>query len=251
MDNGSLAPSSTQSLRAVAAKLQASLDQRTEVWPVSARISDRVPAAELGGCPALRLETALKKYVRRKGKNLVILPFFFANSDTVTQFVPETLARLGVVAPVAAPLLPDMRVCAMLCSHVRELTAEHGPCPVLVVDHGSPTPEVSAARDEVVLQMRRELGSAVSGVCMEKRPECHFNGPLLEEALQHVEGRVIVALLFLQPGRHAGPGGDIEQIIARASQANPLLQCHWTPLLGQNPLTLQILRDRYLQTQTL
>jgi len=111
--------------------------------------------------------------------------------------------------------------------------------------------QVSASRDKVVVQMKRELGVdiPISAVCMEKRPECHFNGPLLEEALDLLQGDVIVALLFLQPGRHAGSGGDIEQIIARAMDRNPKLHCHRTPLLAQDAMIIQILRDRYIQVR--
>jgi sirohydrochlorin ferrochelatase len=100
--------------------------------------------------------------------------------------------------------------------------------------------------------MRRELGTetTIGAVCMEKREECEFNGPLLEEALDTLTGDVIVALLFLQPGRHAGPGGDIENIIANAMHRNPHLRCHRTPLLAQNSLIIDILRDRYIQASS-
>ena len=57
---------------------------------------------------------------------------------------------------------------------------------------------------------------------MERREgaEYDFNEPQLESA---VVGKgeavpVVVALLFLQPGRHAGPGGDVKSIIAEALQ---------------------------------
>ena len=48
--------------------------------------------------------------------------------------------------------------------------------------------------------------------------EYDFNDPLLETALLNVSdaGPVIVALMFLQPGKHAGAGGDIAEIIAGA-----------------------------------
>lgn len=253
VDNGSMKASSTVSLRTVAGKLQAALGRGVEVWPVSARFSDRIPASELGGKTAFRLESALQNYIRKKGRNLVILPFFFAECDTVTHFIPETLTKMQVSAKVATPLLPDGRICQILSKNVREVMHQNSlsSCPVVVVDHGSPTPEVSASRDEVVAQMRQEFGPelSISAVCMEKRPECDFNGPLLEDALDAFTGDVVVALMFLQPGRHAGPGGDIEQIIERAETRNPKLRCHRTSLVAQDPLVIQILRDRYMQTQ--
>jgi len=53
---------------------------------------------------------------------------------------------------------------------------------------------------------------------MERREgkQYDFNGPLLEQWLEQKVARgeksAIVALMFFLPGRHAGDGGDIEQI---------------------------------------
>ena len=47
---------------------------------------------------------------------------------------------------------------------------------------------------------------------------------------------VIVAQLFLSPGRHAGPGGDIEEI-CHSSPA----RCHRTALVGDHPRAAAIL----------
>ena len=71
----------------------------------------------------------------------------------------------------------------------------------------------------------------------------------LEEVLQRLasEGapiRVVLAMLFLSPGRHAGPGGDIEEICVRAMQHHPNLQVVVTPLIGEHPRLAEILNDR-------
>ena len=58
------------------------------------------------------------------------------------------------------------------------------------------------------------------------------------------EGDVIVAMAFLQPGRHAGEGGDVAQIIERALAGSPGLRVHLTPLLASQPLVHEVLRDR-------
>merc|ERR1711871_1772552 len=105
---------------------------------------------------------------------------------------------------------------------------------VIVVDHGSPSPEVAAVRDHLANQVRDELESeyassatvTVVAASMERRPgeKYAFADPLLESVLQeNIEGcgtgDVIVAMAFLSPGRHAGPGGDVADIIEEASKS--------------------------------
>jgi sirohydrochlorin ferrochelatase len=72
---------------------------------------------------------------------------------------------------------------------------------------------------------------------------------LLEVALAEVDASVpvVVALMFLQPGKHAGAGGDIAQIIAGVRGARPGLVVHATEVLGVDPLLLDILADRLHQ----
>jgi sirohydrochlorin ferrochelatase len=72
------------------------------------------------------------------------------------------------------------------------------------------------------------------------------NHPLLADALAALSAHsaspppahtdVVVALLFLSPGRHAGPGGDIAQICGAAEASHPSLCCHLTDLVGTHPL---------------
>ena len=82
-------------------------------------------------------------------------------------------------------------------------------------------------------------------------PEHDFNEPLLERALcspPFDEGDVVLAMAFLLPGRHAGEGGDVAQIVQSVSNANPVcgsrLRVHRTGLLAEHPLVLGVLADR-------
>jgi len=85
---------------------------------------------------------------------------------------------------------------------------------------------------------------------MERREgaEYDFNEPLLEKLVgvdpAFSTGDVVVAMAFLQPGRHAGEGGDIAQMLEVARANNPALRTHVTPLLGASPLVHLVLRDR-------
>ena len=89
---------------------------------------------------------------------------------------------------------------------------------------------------------------------MERRAgaEYDFNEPLLEKLLEQEEwnrGEVIVALQFLLPGRHAGPGGDVAKICLRAGQLHARLRTRLTPLVAEHALLLAILADRWRAAQ--
>jgi sirohydrochlorin ferrochelatase len=107
-------------------------------------------------------------------------------------------------------------------------------------------------REHLARQLRTRLGPTVRGVLaasMERRPESEydFNEPLLERAFDRPgfdAGPVIVAMLFLSPGRHAGPDGDIARICADAQQRHPGLRIVMTDLVGRHPGLIPILVDR-------
>ena len=90
--------------------------------------------------------------------------------------------------------------------------------------------------------------TSVRACSMERRPgpEYDFNEPLLERVLGQpdFDCAVIVSMLFLQPGRHAGPGGDVAEICEAAKRTVPGLSTHMTDLVGAHPDLLAILEER-------
>ena len=86
---------------------------------------------------------------------------------------------------------------------------------------------------------------------MERREgeEYDFNEPLLEKLLGTAgfDREVIVSMLFLSPGRHAGPGGDVHQICEAAEQAHPGLRTRMTDLFATDPGAIDLLAQRYRQ----
>ncbi len=89
---------------------------------------------------------------------------------------------------------------------------------------------------------------------MERRvgSEYDFNGELLADALRRLaladrDGSVILSMLFLSPGRHAGAGGDIEEIRARVEAEFPGFHVVPAPLVGAHPGLVDILESRYRQ----
>jgi sirohydrochlorin ferrochelatase len=162
------------------------------------------------------------------------------------------LARLGNQ--------PDLRLAdslhAQILLTVGTLEA-HTPPVVIVVDHGSPIPAVTQIRDRIALELGRLLRDRVSEVLaasMERREgrEFDFNDPLLEIALDRAvktNPTVVVGLLFLAPGQHAGPRGDIEAICRKIERRSPGSRILITGLAGGHPSILDILADRVREAE--
>ncbi len=152
----------------------------------------------------------------------------------------------------------DLRLARLLANNVRQVMGHtgglHQPT-VVLVDHGSPIPEVAAVRNYVAGQLGAllsEEAGCVTFASMERRDgdEYRFNEPLLADLLasRALAGReVILAMLFLSPGRHAGEGGDIAEICEQAMAASPGLNVTSTRLVGEHEGILEILASRVAQ----
>jgi sirohydrochlorin ferrochelatase len=261
-DNGSFRADSTRSLRALAARLGGRLGH--PVRAVSLLHSTRVPASELDGEPAQLLEPALDAWfaVEPNGRAL-LSPLFFGPSGALVDYVPERLAALAQRHPaarafLAEPLvLPDEEpneLLAILADRVRATMAEKGwqRPRVALCDHGTPLPAVTVVRDRLAAGLARVLGDEVAGVAacsMERRegPEFAFNEPLLETLLTTPPfemADVVVALQFLSPGRHAGPGGDVAEICSRAEAARSGLRTAMTAPIADDARLVELLARR-------
>ncbi len=261
-DNGSRRAAATLNLRAIAAGLAEACGR--DVHPVSLQHSDSIAAEELGGIPAQVLPGFLRRQLEQGRRKFVVVPLFFGRSKALSNFIPEQVEQLSqefgpfvvrlaeVLSPMpqGEPLLADI-----LADNVTRCCAEMGAeadC-VIVVDHGSPLPEVTAVRAKVTMALRERLvdGTWLSQAVMERRKgrEYDFNGQLLGDLLDTcvrpgASAVVVLAMMFVSPGRHAGPGGDIEAICAEAMARNPGLKVLISPLMGEHPLLIDILRDR-------
>jgi hypothetical protein len=150
-------------------------------------------------------------------------------------YVPERLASLRVRHPEARAMLAEalvlpeeepVELVAILADRVRATMGERGwgRPKVVLCDHGTPLRAVTAVRDRLATALGEALGDEVESVApasMERREgdEFSFNEPLLATRLitpPFAAGEVVVALQFLSPGRHAGPGGDVAEICEKA-----------------------------------
>ena len=95
----------------------------------------------------------------------------------------------------------------------------------------------------------KDYVSGFSTCSMERRngEEYDFNEPLLEKLLVQKKEEceeMLVAQLFLSPGRHAGKGGDLDRICCSFAGSSPSRRLVRTDLLGTHPSVAEILADR-------
>jgi len=259
IDNGSLEPGAQRNLRAVAAGLTERTG--TPVAAVSWKHSDRVPAAELGGTPAWTLAPWVRAQVAGGERRFLFVPFFISAQGAIGSALQADLTALAIETGgfafaftgslATASRGPHSALAGIVAARVRETTAERAlsrPA-VIVVDHGGPSRDSADLRNRVAAEVRIELGAGIgplAAASMEspEGPEFAFNLPLLEELLGapgFEQGDVVVAPLFLSPGRHAGTNGDLARIVRAAEARSPGLRCHFTGLAGTHPLAVETL----------
>ncbi len=265
VDNGSHRAESTLNLRRVAAALSDQVGHR--IHPVSLLHSTKVDPAELDGEPARIFEPFIKDRREADGTNsFLVVPLFFGHSAAIYEYLPQRVAELREDWPELevriAPCLVDLDdradtgVAEILARIVREkIAAENLDRPaVTLVDHGTPRIAVNRVRNFLADQLRDQLGddaSVVKASSMERREgdEYAFNEPLLENLLgsDGFERDVVLSMLFISPGRHAGPGGDIAQICEAAEQRHPGLKTHMSDLFTSHPGAVDLLARRYAE----
>ncbi|MFC2992391.1 sirohydrochlorin chelatase [Halomonas tibetensis] len=263
VDNGSLRAQATLNLRRLAHALGQATGQ--EVEAASLLHSYKIPAEELEGRKAVSLGPLAEQLAAQGMTELVILPFFFGPSQALTHYLPERLAEVQANFPqvsvkVALPLVEsqavvDLRLARLLADNVRERMEGLSQPKVVLVDHGSPIPEVTAVRNYLAGQLSvllSEEASCVTFASMERRDgdAYRFNEPLLVDLLSlkaMANSEVILAMLFLSPGRHAGEGGDIAEICDQAMAQSPGLRVTTTRLAGEHDAILEILATRLAQ----
>jgi len=279
VDNGSLKPAATLSLRALAAELEVRARRASSgatsvrVEAVSARFSDRIPSRDLNGKHAEILPSWLQRVANegRSRQQIVLLPLLIGPSDTLTKAIPAAArAQPGLniaIAPSLVCLCPAIcnleatgavKMAEILQGRLADISSPtlggdnsddaSSNINILLCDHGSPIPRVTAAREAVRAELARLLARDVSSCCMERREgvEFDFNGPLLEDALHSLPMGAVafLALLFLQEGRHAGPGGDIANIVAGVQEKRPDLTIKTTKVIAGHPLLPDVLVQR-------
>lgn len=258
VDNGSSRPESTLNLRRLAKRLGEEVSQT--VYPVSLQHAHKVPPEALDGIPADTFHPFMARRLAAGDRRFIVLPLFFGPSRALSSFIPDQVTRLSAEfgdfeltqADVLCPLPEGEPRLARILSEQLPARASGGQR-VVLVDHGSPIPEVTAVRHYLAKELRPllEADSQLLEAVMERREgsDYDFNGELLEAVLQQAakaddQTPIRLSLLFLSPGRHAGSGGDIETICQRVVAAHPALSIQTSRLVGEHDGLIPILRDR-------
>lgn len=255
IDNGSLEPEAHRVLRSVAAQVSARAGMAVEA--VSWKHSDRIPPSRLEPTAWTLARWYRRRHAEGK-RDFLFVPFFLSTQGAIASALRRDLARLeaelGPARVRFSPGLADTGALApILADRVRSAAAALGlrQPRVLLVDHGGPSRASAALRDAAAAALRAELGaeaSIVAAASMESPAgdEFAFNRPLFAEQLGRgafAGGPVLAAPLFLSPGRHAGPDGDLARLARAAEAAHPGLSVHFTELVGTHPRTSEALGD--------
>jgi len=265
IDNGSLEPAAHLNLRAVAAALSA----RTgiSVHAVSWKHSDRIPVEQLTAdsaastnapTPAWTLAPFVRAMTALGQREFLFVPFFISAQGAIGSALRRDLEKLqterpqqsfefsftaGLAASGVIPEIVAQRILSTLETHALPAST-----PVIVVDHGGPSPTSAALRNELAAAVSALLTGKTGPVVaasMEGEEHAH-NHPVMADQLATPgfnAGEVVIAPLFLSPGRHAGPEGDLAQIAHEAEDRLALrsLRCHFTELVGTHPLAVDTL----------
>lgn len=238
IDNGSLEAAAHLRLRALASALS---DQTgASVHALSWKHSDRVPAASLDGKPGETLAPFVRRHAAAGERSFLFVPFFISPQGAIGSALRRDLELLqtdtgGFDFNFTTGLSDSGALATIIAERVREVSPATTPdAPIVLVDHGGPSSASAGLRDRLAAEAAALLSRPVHPCSMEGG-----HPPLLADLLSapgFANRDVIVAQLFLSPGRHAGPGGDIEEI-CRASAA----RCHRTALVGDHPRAAAIL----------
>lgn len=257
-DNGSLRPEASFRLRELAGDLSARVG--LEVEPVSLLHSHKIPAEQLDGEPATIVKRRLRECFRLGRREFIVLPLFLGPSLAITEYLPQVVEELKGECPdfsleIAEALAgrsvedPDGRLIDILADHVSLAEIRGKKDCIALVDHGTPIRPVNQLRDAVARDLGRRIGREVRPCSMERRDgeEYAFNDPLLENLVATDGFRgdsLFLAMFFILPGRHAGPSGDVASIGEGLVRKGTFKEVSMSPLLGENPLLIDILEDR-------
>lgn len=239
IDNGSLEPAPHHNLRTLAAAL--SKETGITVHAVSWKHSDRIPLLR-----AWTLHRFIRHHFEHGEREFLFVPFFISAQGAIGSALRSDLEKLqeqlgafefdftdglatrGALAPIVVA-----RIRETISSHALERPA------VILVDHGGPSADSARLRDDTAEQVRVLLHREIDQIAAASMEGTH--PPLLADQL-HTPGfvgrDVIIAMLFLAPGRHANAQGDVAQIGQAAN-----VRAHLTDLIGNHPTVAEVLAE--------
>lgn len=243
IDNGSLEPAVHLGLRRVAEAISASTS--LTVRAVSWKHTDRISPELLDDRPAWTLAPFIRAMAALGQTEFVFIPYFISPQGAIGSALRRDLEQLqtevGAFHFTFTEGLAERGVIPQLVAErIRETIANTGSQtkpPVVLVDHGGPSATSARVRDAIASAVREILAGEIGPLAAASMEGSH--PPFLRNQLEApgFAGReVIVALLFLSPGRHAGSSGDV----ARLCAASPA-RCRLTEVLGHHSTVAETL----------
>ena len=267
VDNGSLRPEAGLMTRRVARLLSDDID--IPVVAASLAHSNRIPVEALEGKAIPLLEALLDRICLQPNlKEVIVIPLLLVTGGVIYQkigamvqdfsrrYTRPTIRMTEALVSESDPV--EVGIVGMIYEQVRATIEEHLLVEprVVLVDHGSPDPTGARTRNYVATRLTELLGRIVEKVVpssMERRDgvEYDFNEPLFERALvesaQNGSGNIVLARLFLQPGKHNGKDGDVEQICLSVSSRYPSMRIYNLPAVFSEKRLVQLLKRRLSQ----
>lgn len=261
VDNGSIRANATRQLRLLADKLSHLSGKK--IHPVSLQHADKINKHQLDGEQATILMTFISDYLAQGERQFIVLPLFFGQSKAVSAGIIDYLASMqkkytDIVFQVAEVVYPlpqgEPLLAEIIYDHI-EVTRQYFDVSVkniVLVDHGSPLPRVTAVRQHLAETVQQKLPKeeCIEQAVMERRvgKAYLFNGELLQDWLikkaKNGEKTAIVSLLFFLAGRHAGKGGDIDTMCNKVMNTYPDFKIAITPLVSEHKHLLSLLLRR-------
>ncbi|OQR92176.1 NAD-dependent epimerase/dehydratase [Thraustotheca clavata] len=274
VNKGSMEPEAVLALRELCHNLSIRFNGCVRFVPSSCILANSIPQDELNDTPAVLFEEALGSVLEEpiSTTQFVVLPVYIGNSDALTDFIPSVISKVQehteipfryaigrCLVDISKP--SDNGMAKILAEKVLKICHEHHEYQrqdvrVIVVDRGTTNHEVHLSRNLIGSQLNVLLAKSVNTVVtasMERidEPKYDFNEPLLANAFDTYKidsGLVIIALLFLTSGRHAVPGGDIENTLGDIKAQKPNLEIAVTSPIGSHPILTNMLMDRYFES---
>ncbi|MCW8962347.1 MAG: hypothetical protein OQL16_01030 [Gammaproteobacteria bacterium] len=169
VDNGSRRASAGLQLRRLSAALSARVGQ--QVHPVSLQQSHKIDPSLLDNQPAQIFNEFLEQHLADGTREFIVLPLFFGNSRALTSFIPEQVRELEIrhgeftlrVAHTLYPL-PDGEplLAEILHANILQTAKQHDMDigHVVLVEHGSPLPEVNQVRRSLAERLHQIMEEA-------------------------------------------------------------------------------------------
>lgn len=263
VDNGSIRADAYLNLCRIADALSKVIGEKVTAAPLLH--ADKISPELLDGKAVQVLEKLMVEAMEEGISSFTILPLFFGESGAIYEYLPRRLRKLAdKYSNFSAKILDSLYQSKsnggdILVEILRDRVLEtmkierlkH--CKVILVDHGSPRESVTKVRNELAELLQEAMNRQnieVSPASMERRvgPSYDFNEPLLEKILRQApynSDAVIIAQMFVSPGRHAGPDGDLTTICESAEKENNDLKTYRTELVGNHPLLIDLLTRRW------